>query len=69
MISLSKSRNKNNDSEQQSHDLALALPVTLHPTKFPAKEFQFALSIQDNFNELIYNISQDYEFLKETLKE
>lgn len=54
--------------DTQSHDLAYPLPVTLMPTKFPAKEFQYALDIQNDFNKLIFNISNNHEFLKSTLK-
>jgi len=45
------------------------LPVTLLPSKFPAKEFNYALELQRHFNDLIYLISKDFEFLKESLKE
>lgn len=57
---------KNNN--QTTHDTAGPLPVTLHPSEFPSNEFQFAISIQNIFNQLIFNISNDYDFLKETLK-
>ena len=51
-----------------SHDLAFPLPVTLFPTKFPRKQFELAIGIQESFNQLIHLISQDYDFLKEVLK-
>jgi hypothetical protein len=43
-------------------------PVTLFPSKFPRKDFEYAMSIQNDFNLLIYLISQDYGFLRECLK-
>jgi hypothetical protein len=49
--------------------LASPLPVTLLPSKFPEKEYNFALELQKHFQELIYLISKDFEFLKESLKE
>lgn len=62
---------KNNEymaNKAQNHDSALPLPVTLFPTQYPNEQFQFALSIQNHFNELIYTISNDYEFLRDTLE-
>ena len=62
---------KNNElmaNKTQNHDSALPLPVTLFPTQYPDKEFLFATSIQNHFNELIYTISNDYEFLRDTLE-
>jgi hypothetical protein len=64
-LTANTSKEKNEDERQ---DTALPCPVTLYPTKFPAKEFQYALHIQKDFNRLIFNISNDYEFLKKTLK-
>ncbi len=55
-------------NKAQNHDSALPLPVTLFPTQYPNEQFQFALSIQNHFNELIYTISNDYEFLRDTLE-
>ena len=66
LVSLKK---PNHANEKQSHDVASPLPVTLMPSKFSAKEFNFALELQKHFNELIYLISKDFEFLKESLKE
>ncbi len=52
----------------QRQDTSYPLPVTLFPTKLPAKEFNYACNIQKDFNQLIFSISKDYEFLKKTLK-
>jgi glutathione synthase len=60
--------NKTNDLVQQ-HDFASPLPVTLLPSKFPKKEFDFAKELQSHFNELIYLISKDFEFLRDALKD
>lgn len=51
------------------HDSCYPLPVTLLPTKFPKKQYEFAIDIQKHFNELVHNISNDFEFLNETLKD
>ena len=59
---------QDNTLNQKTNDLALNLPVTLFPTIFPKSEFQFAQTIQNDFQELIFNMSKDYEFLKDTLK-
>ncbi|CAF0925902.1 unnamed protein product [Brachionus calyciflorus] len=53
---------------ERSNDLANQLPVTLFPTIYPRSEFQYALSIQTEFQKMIFQISQDYNFLKEALK-
>ena len=65
LICLTSDKNEDNSLR---HDTALSLPVTLYPTKLPAKEFNYAFDIQKDFNRLIFNISNDYEFLKKTLK-
>jgi hypothetical protein len=51
-----------------THDQASPLPVTLHPTKFPAKEFKYAVDLQEHVNRLTHLISNDYEFLKQSLQ-
>ena len=66
LVSLKK---PNDPNERVLHDLASPLPVTLLPSKFPEKEFNYALELQKHFQELIYLISKDFEFLKESLKE
>lgn len=44
-------------------------PITLFPSKFPEKEFNYAKNLQNHFNKLIYNAANDYDFLKSTLNE
>lgn len=53
---------------QTSNDVAFHLPVTLFPTNFPKPEFDYAQNVQKIFQKLIFNISNDYDFLKKTLK-
>lgn len=50
------------------HELVKPYPITLLPTKFPRKEFNFAVEIQSYFNELIHKIANDHEFLEKVLK-
>ena len=38
--------------------------VSLFPSCFPKSEFDYAMSIQNEFNKLIYLISEDYEFIR-----
>ncbi|OAD52493.1 Glutathione synthetase [Eufriesea mexicana] len=44
-------------------------PFILMPSPFPRKEFENACQIQVVLNVLIHRVAQDYNFLKETLKE
>ncbi|CAL7948958.1 unnamed protein product [Xylocopa violacea] len=44
-------------------------PFILIPSPFPRKEFQKACQMQTVLNILIHRVAQDYNFLKETLKE
>jgi glutathione synthase len=37
------------------------------PTKFPKKQFDFAKEIQPYVGELVHDISNDYNFLRESL--
>lgn len=60
----------NNDAKSiLDHELVYPLPVTLLPGKFPKKQFDFAKEIQPYIGELVHNIANDYEFLKESLAE
>lgn len=58
----------NDPGSISTHDLAYPLPVTLFPTKFPKKQFDYAKEIQVHLNDLVHNISNDHEFLEKTLK-
>lgn len=53
---------------EKSNDLAFHLPVTLFPTYFPRKEFEYAQNVQKIFQKLIFNISKDHDFLRKTLQ-
>lgn len=44
-------------------------PITLFPSEYPLKEFNYAFGIQNHFNQLIYAVSRDHEFLFSSLKE
>ncbi|XP_076231533.1 glutathione synthetase isoform X1 [Calliopsis andreniformis] len=44
-------------------------PFILLPSPFPKKEFENACQLQTILNLLIHRVSQDYNFLKETLEE
>jgi glutathione synthase len=54
--------------QQRQIDTAIALPVTLFPSKFPSKEYDYARSIQSHYNELIHSVANDDEFLHDTFK-
>lgn len=58
---------ENDQNSIKTHNSAYPVPVTLFPTQFPKKQFDFAIEIQKHFNELVHNISNDSQFLKETL--
>jgi len=58
---------ENDQNSIKTHDTAYPAPVTLFPTKFPKKQFDFAIEIQKYFNELVHDISNDTAFLKEML--
>jgi hypothetical protein len=38
-------------------------PIALFPTVFPKKEFDYAMEIQESFNQLIYLLSFNHDFL------
>jgi len=63
LVLLSKS------TEGINHDSADCLAVTLFPTKFPSVEYNYAVQMQTDYNELVLGISNDYEFLRDSLKE
>lgn len=65
---MSKQDNDDPNKLDKLRNTARAIAVTLFPTKFPAKEYQYALDIQKDYNELVFSISNDHEFLSETLK-
>jgi hypothetical protein len=50
------------------HEQATPLPVTLHPTCFPRREFNYAVDLQEHVNRLTHLISNDYEFLKKSVQ-
>lgn len=50
-----------------NHEQVYPLPVTLLPGKFPKKQFDFAKEIQPYVGELVHNIANDHDFLKESL--
>jgi hypothetical protein len=52
------------DKDQRKNYKAVHSPIALLPTLYPRHEFEYAMSIQNKFNELIYLISLDYEYLK-----
>jgi len=41
----------------------------LFPTKFLSVEYNYAVQMQTDYNELVLGISNDYEFLRDSLKE
>lgn len=49
--------------------LATPVPVTLFPSPFPKVCFDQGVSVQRAYNELYAAISQDEEFLAQTVKE
>lgn len=49
--------------------LATPVPVTLFPSPFPKACFDQGVSVQQSYNELYAAISQDEEFLAQTIKE
>lgn len=58
---------KNDTKSILDHELVYPLPVTLLPSKFPKKQFDFAKEIQPYVGELVHNIANDHDFLKESL--
>lgn len=67
LIMLDKT-NIENDSDVSKSFRAIHSPVALFPSVYPLDEFNTASLIQNSFNQLIYQISNDYEFLKESFK-
>ena len=43
-------------------------PFVLFPSKFPRCLFNSAKNVQQDFNLLVHKVSQDHEFLEESLK-
>ena len=60
--------NSENESNMIKSFRVVHSPVTLLPSIYPQNEFDYATNIQNCFNELIYSISNDYEFLKKSYK-
>ena len=58
-----------NDKNDPDFDKATFLSFTLLPSPFPRKEYAYALQIQELWNKLILKVSNDYDFLNESLKE
>lgn len=56
------------DSEIFKSFRTIHSPVTLFPSVYPLNEFKYATDIQNSFNELIYHVSNDYDFLKDSFK-
>ena len=56
------------ENEMQKNSRVYHLPFTLMPSVFPKHELDYAFELQKSFNELIFSISNDFEFLKETFK-
>ncbi len=65
MVFLSPTYDRNTNL---THEQATPLPVTLHPTRFPAQEFNYAIDLQQHVNRLIHLISNDYKFLKKSVQ-
>lgn len=57
-----------NENEMQKNSRVFHLPFTLMPSTYPRHELDFAFDLQTKFNELIFSLSNDFEFLKETFK-
>lgn len=53
---------------QQNESVANHAPFTLFPTPFPPYLYSEAMDIQKDFQLLFYRASQDFEFIKESLK-
>ena len=56
------------ENEMQKNSRVFHLPFTLMPSVYPKHELDYAFELQNSFNELIFSLSNDYEFLKETFK-
>lgn len=56
-------------TDMKKNFTVLHSPITLFPSEYPRKEFNYALEIQNHFNQLIFSISRDYDFLVRSLKE
>ena len=54
---------------QPDQGSANSLPVTLFPTRYPRKEFDYAVHIQKDFNILVNSVANDLSLLKDSLKE
>ena len=59
-----RSNNKNDDE----FDDASFLSFTLLPSPFPRKDFEYAVGIQEHWNRLMHSVSNDYEFLYNSLR-
>ena len=45
------------------------VPLTLWPSRFPKRQFDFIIQLQEDYNLLIHKISQDREFLMDSLQQ
>ena len=52
---------------KDAKDLLQHIPFTLFPSPFPRRLFQEAKDVQTDFNLLVHQVSQDYEFIKNAL--
>jgi hypothetical protein len=57
-----------NENDMFKNYKCIHSPVTLMPSIYPRSEFEYAFNLQNSFNQLIFSVSNDYEFLKESLK-
>ena len=57
------------NKSQPDQGSANSLPVTLFPTRYPRNEFDYAMKIQNDFNILVNSVANDYNLLRDSLKE
>lgn len=57
-----------NENDMFKNYKCIHSPVTLMPSIYPRSEFEYAFNLQNSFNQLIFSVSNDYEFLKDSLK-
>lgn len=57
------------NKSQPDQGSANSLPVTLFPTRFPRNEFDYAMKIQNDFNILVNSVANDYNLLRDSLKD
>ena len=57
-----------NENDMFKNYKCIHSPVTLMPSIYPRSEFEYDFNLQNSFNQLIFSVSNDYEFLKESLK-